>query len=30
MPVLFRTLRKTVAAESCLGLLVLCLVGMHR
>jgi putative copper resistance protein D len=29
MPLLFRTLRKTVVAESCLGLLVLCIVGMH-
>jgi putative copper resistance protein D len=30
IPALFATLRKTVVAESCLGLLVLCLVGLHR
>ncbi len=30
LPIMFRTLRRTVVAESCLGLLVLCIVGLHR
>lgn len=29
VPIMFRTLRKTIVAESCLGLIVLFIVGMH-
>jgi putative copper export protein len=30
LPVMFRTLRGTIVAESFLGLLVLCIVGLHH